>query len=103
MRPQSIALQSIILDPERRAELRLKAIATLMKIDPEAAAASALGFRMNSTGDAVVLTSYLENPQTEPWEVLVRFPAAPARSWNGKHRINEVGFTCLSPGALWVL
>ncbi len=73
--PQSIpALQSIILDPERRAELRLKAIATLMKIDPEAAAASALRIQDELNPEMrSILTSYLENPQTEPWEVLVRF------------------------------
>ena len=73
--PQSIpALQSIILDPERRAELRLKAIATLMKIDPEAALSSALRIQDELNPEMrSSLTSYLENPRTEPWEVVVRF------------------------------
>ncbi|MFB3789074.1 MAG: hypothetical protein ACE15F_22160 [bacterium] len=73
--PQSIpALQSIILDPEKRPELRLKAIATLMKIDPEAAIASALRIQDELNPEMrSILTSYLENPQTEPWDVVVRF------------------------------
>lgn len=73
--PQSIpALQSIILDPEKRPELRLKAIATLMKVDPEAAIASALRIQDELNPEMrSILTSYLENPQTEPWDVLVRF------------------------------
>ncbi len=68
------ALQSIILDPEKRPELRLKATATLMKVDPEAAISSALRIQDELNPEMrSILTSYLENPQTEPWDVLVRF------------------------------
>ncbi len=67
-------LREMILNKECRAELRVKAVATLMKIDTDEAQKSAMEMMDESTDEIhTILSLYLKNPTVEPWDVIPLF------------------------------